>query len=82
METIWLTRKELYDLVWSLPISALSELKNIPTSAIWIGCKKLKIPLPVPGHWQKVKHGNGATPTPLSTDYEGEYSFGEGTKGR
>lgn len=50
------TRKELYDLVWSKPISKI--IKDYPIS--YADFKKLciqnDIPLPKNGHWQKLKH--------------------------
>lgn len=52
-----LSRKQLYDLVWSNPIAHLAKEFGIGDSVIRIICKKYDIPLPKMGYWQKVKYG-------------------------
>lgn len=57
MKTITLTRKELYDLVWSMPLTSLAKKYNITDAGIRKLCVLHRIPLPRMGHWQKVKVG-------------------------
>ena len=56
MKTI--TRRELYDLLWSKSISKISKETNIKESIIRGICQTYKIPLPINGYWSK------------ATDYE------------
>lgn len=65
MEEIEFTRTELYDLVWSEPLSRLARKYNISDNGLRKICKKHHIPLPVMGHWQKVQYGYKVTKTKL-----------------
>lgn len=56
METITLTRRELYDLVWATPLLVLSKKYDISDNGLRKICKKIDIPLPRLGHWQKIAH--------------------------
>jgi hypothetical protein len=56
METIQLTRKELYDLVWENPLSKLAKKYNLSDNGLRKVCKKLDIPLPKNGYWQKIQY--------------------------
>jgi hypothetical protein len=55
METIELTRQELYDLVWENPLSKLAKKYNLSDNGLRKVCKELDIPLPKNGHWQKIQ---------------------------
>ncbi|APA00210.1 hypothetical protein [Flavobacterium commune] len=55
MEQIKLTRQQLYDLVWENPLSKLAKKYNLSDNGLRKVCKKLDIPLPKNGHWQKIK---------------------------
>lgn len=55
MEKIILTRQELYDLVWENPLSKLAKKYNLSDNGLRKVCKKLDIPLPKNGHWQKIQ---------------------------
>lgn len=55
MKIIELTRKELYDLVWENPLSKLAKEYNLSDNGLRKVCKKLDIPLPKNGHWQKIQ---------------------------
>lgn len=55
MEQIKLTRQELYNLVWGTPLSQLAKKYNLSDNGLRKVCKKLDIPLPKNGHWQKIK---------------------------
>jgi hypothetical protein len=53
MNTI--TRKELYDLVWSKPLREVSIQLSITDTLIKGICQSYKIPLPIFGHWCKLE---------------------------
>ena len=52
-----LTRKELYDLLCSIPLSTLAKKFEISDNGLRKICKRMNIPLPPNGHWQKVRYG-------------------------
>jgi hypothetical protein len=54
-ETI--TRKELYDLIWSEPISIIAKRYNISDVGLRKICIRKNIPVPDRGHWTKVRFG-------------------------
>jgi hypothetical protein len=55
METIELTRKELYDMVWSVPLSQLTQQYAFTNDGIKKVCKQFEIPMPDRGYWMKLK---------------------------
>lgn len=55
METIELTRKELYDMVWSTPVSKLTQQYALSSEGIKKICKQFEIPMPDGGYWMKLK---------------------------
>lgn len=50
MEKVEVTRQELYDLVWSKPMSRLALEYNISDNGLRKICKKHEIPLPLLSH--------------------------------
>jgi hypothetical protein len=72
MEKIILTRKHLYDLVWSEPLSRLAKRYNISDNGLRKICKRMDIPIPAKGHWQKVRYGKPVTVAGLPENYSGE----------
>jgi len=72
MEKVILTRVELYNLVWSEPLSRLALKYNISDNGIRKKCVKMKIPLPKAGHWQKIKHGYKIAKTKLPENFTGK----------
>ena len=56
MENTTLTRQELYDLVWENPLSKLAKKYNLSDNGLRKVCKKLDIPLPKNGYWQKIQY--------------------------
>jgi hypothetical protein len=52
-----LTRKELYNLVWSTPLTQLAKDFGLSDNGLRKICKKYDIPLPKMGHWQKIQYG-------------------------
>ena len=57
MQSKNITRKALYDLVWSTPMSKLALQFDISYGRLKNICKKSNIPVPNNGYWQKIKHG-------------------------
>lgn len=50
-----ITREELYNLVWENPLSKLAKKYNLSDNGLRKVCKKLDIPLPKNGYWQKIQ---------------------------
>jgi hypothetical protein len=66
-----LTREELFELVWSEPMLALSKKFEISDVGLRKICKRHDIPLPKLGHWQRVRAGrNIQRPTLPKSDNE------------
>jgi hypothetical protein len=60
MATTELTRKELYDLVWSISLSKLTQQYAISNEGIKKICKQFDIPMPDTGYWTKLKFNKKA----------------------
>ena len=65
MENLKFTRKELYDLLWSMSIRALAAKYTISESEITTACKSHNIPTPLNGHWTKLEFNKPVTIIPL-----------------
>lgn len=72
MENQTLTRKELYDLVWSTPFTTLAKKYSISDNGLRKICLKMDIPLPKSGHWGKIQFNKPVEIIKLSTGYSGE----------
>ncbi len=59
------SRLELYELVWSTPISKLSDQFGISDRGLAKTCARYQIPVPGRGYWAKIEAGQHATKTPL-----------------
>ena len=55
------TREFLYNIVWSKPTTEISKEYRISTNDVRKLCKYYNIPLPLQGHWQKIKHNKPST---------------------
>lgn len=55
IETIELTRTELYDIVWSTTLTKLTQQYAFTNDGIKKICKQFNIPIPDGGHWMKLK---------------------------
>ena len=75
MEKVEVTRQELYDLVWSKPMSKLALEYNLSDNGLRKICKKYEIPLPLLGHWQKIQYNKKVKVIPLPKDFKGEDSI-------
>ncbi|AJH14548.1 hypothetical protein [Myroides profundi] len=59
-----LTRKNLYELVWSTPLNKIAQNYNISTKQLKDSCSINNIPLPEIGYWSKLKYNKQSlTPT-------------------
>lgn len=72
MEKEILTRKMLYDLVWSVPMLTLSKKYAISDVGLRKICLRMNIPLPQAGHWQKLQFGKKTKKISLDAKYQGE----------
>lgn len=57
IEKVTFSRKQLYELVWSQPITSLCKAYDITNFGLKRICEKMKIPLPRSGYWGKIKFG-------------------------
>lgn len=71
MKNIKLSRKEVYELVWSTPISKIVEVYALSNDSFKKICKKHEIPLPPNGYWLKLKYNKPFTKEILSLDFKG-----------
>ena len=63
-ERFW-NREELYEEVWSVPMRALAKKYGISDVGLAKVCRKLQIPLPGRGHWEKKAAGQDVQCIPL-----------------
>ena len=65
MPSTTVTRKELYELIWSKPMTQVA--KDFDVSDVWISkiCKEANIPRPPVGYWQRLDAGKNPKKTPL-----------------
>ena len=66
------SRQELYELAWSKSMLALSKEYNISDVGLRKMCRRMEIPVPLLGHWQKVEHGKTPNKKILSANYSGQ----------
>jgi hypothetical protein len=81
MGHVTLTRKELYDLVWAEPLSRLAKKYKISDNGLRKICKRMNIPIPAMGHWQKIQYNKQVIITKLPAKYEGKDEITLGEKG-
>lgn len=60
-----ISRQELYELVWSKPLTKLSREFGVSDSFLGRICRELKVPLPGMGYWRKVECGTAEKRPPL-----------------
>jgi hypothetical protein len=66
MKEVIMTRQDLYDLIWTESMLALSKKYTISGTGLKKKCKGLNIPVPVMGYWAKLQFGKtGGRKTPL-----------------
>lgn len=59
------SRQELYELVWSIPISTLSGQFGLSDRGLAKICERHHIPVPGRGYWARLEAGQAVTKTPL-----------------
>ncbi len=69
MEQVTLSRKQLYDLVWSESLLSLSKKYSISDVGLRKICNRMNIPVPKKGFWQKVKSGKSVSTMKLPQDF-------------
>ncbi|WP_162055461.1 hypothetical protein [Pontibacter pamirensis] len=68
MENTKLTRQELHRQVWSEPMISIARKFEVSDYELRKLCKKLQIPTPRSGHWQKVRTGKTVPVPELPAD--------------
>jgi hypothetical protein len=64
-KTVELTREELYEQVWAVPMARLAERYGISDVALAKTCRKLLIPVPSRGYWRRKETGRAPARVPL-----------------
>jgi predicted adenine nucleotide alpha hydrolase (AANH) superfamily ATPase len=72
MDNITLTRKELYDLVWSTPLCKVAKDYLITTDRLKKICNRLNIPLPESSYWSKIQFNKQVQIFELPDDHSGQ----------
>lgn len=60
VETGVVTREELYDLVWSIPMTKVADKFQVSSSYLARVCTELRVPRPERGYWAKLAVGKAA----------------------
>jgi len=63
-------REEIYDKVWSKPMIHLCKEYGLSDNGLRKICRKLNVPLPAPGYWQKLQYGK-AIKQPSLPEFDG-----------
>jgi len=71
-ESITISRKELYEQVWSVPVSRLAPKYGISDVGLKKICRKLNVPTPPLGYWTKIQYNIRVEKTPLPKLKHGE----------
>jgi len=58
--------------VWTESLSRLAKKDKISDNGLRKICKRMNIPIPAMGHWQKIQYGKRVIVTKLPTKYEGK----------
>lgn len=64
MQSTW-NRDELYEKVWSQPVTHVAKEYGVSDVAIAKVCRKLKVPLPGRGYWARKQYGYAVSRKPL-----------------
>jgi len=70
-----LNRQELYELVWSEPLTRLAKRFGISDVGFAKACRRAKVPVPARGYWAKRAAGHSLDRTPLPEADEHVTSF-------
>lgn len=69
-----ITREELYEQLWKVPISRLTIGLGYSYTELVKICAELKIPRPTGGYWYRLQHGGESEKIPLPSALEGTRS--------
>ena len=72
VERISIQRLQLYELVWAEPLRAIAKQLGVSEVVIADLCRKLRVPRPSLGAWQRVRAGHKLHPRPLPSPRPGE----------
>lgn len=72
MELQKITRKEFFDLIWSIPFSEISKKYIISNEDFNSLCDKMNIPKPTSGFWSKKRFNKHFEIPQLPSDYSGD----------
>jgi|ERR1700678_36323 hypothetical protein len=59
------SREELYEMVWSMPMIKVAEQFKVSGSYMALVCGALRVPRPARGHWAKLAAGKASEKPPL-----------------
>lgn len=65
-----LSRKELYEEVWSISVAGVAKKYGIPYAKCMQQVKSAKIPIPPSGYWTKINFGKPVEQFPLQGDHD------------
>lgn len=71
MKSTIITRKELYELLWSETMSSITKKYSITYSELKKICNEMSIPVPENGYWSKLKFGKEVSVASLPANYAG-----------
>lgn len=71
MESNVISRQELYDLVWSEPLTTIVKRLNVSYPQLRKVLTDMQVPIPENGHWQKLQYGKTVRVIELPSEYEG-----------
>jgi len=63
-----ITREQLHDLVWSMPMTEIARQSGVRDQHIAKVCDGAEVARPRAGYWQKVGHGKSVTRMALTND--------------
>jgi hypothetical protein len=66
MGKLILSRRRLFELVWTQPMTDLARQFGVRARHLAKACDRHDIPRPHPGHWQKLAYGKPLTAAELS----------------
>lgn len=73
-KSVRFVRSDLYEAVWSTPVTKVAKTYGMSDVALRKICRRLGVPLPNAGHWAKVAHGKPTYRPPLPKgDYPHEH---------
>jgi hypothetical protein len=63
-----MTREQLHDLVWSMPMTKIARQSGVRDQHIARACDGAEVSRPRAGYWQKVENGKSVTRMALTND--------------